>query len=267
MAERGTKENQQLPKASNAQTAEAKHTKSIIEAVVPPSLLGFVAVSVGIIASFITMGIVQEKVSKKVYLTTSGESLKNNLVYLPVLLQSVFCLIFAKAWLGLSRRKEKSLLLHRNIMYPFVTQTVQPQQLHGPVLQQLRGVPDRLRAADPHQIAQESVDRRDHAARRIHLPGQTQPHRPQDGRERPHLLARPAALQLEGGRSLTADRRIRRSTGPLFDHRNRDVLSGSLLRLAQRLLPDRRAPETRAFAFHVHVRHQLPHLRLRRSLR
>ncbi len=80
------------------------------------SLLAFISISIGIIVSFITMGIVQEKISHKTYADREGQTFKMNFVYLPIFLQSIFCTIFAKAWIGFSKRKETDLLLHRDVM-------------------------------------------------------------------------------------------------------------------------------------------------------
>jgi len=73
--------------------------------------LSFVGIGLGIIVSFITMGLVQEKVTQKTY----EEGLKNDLVYLPVLLQTFFCLIISFAILS-SKKKEHNIVFERDMI-------------------------------------------------------------------------------------------------------------------------------------------------------
>ena len=78
------------------------------------SLIAFISICFGIVLSFITMGLVQESLTKKTY---TERNLKNQLVYLPIALQSLICLAIAYGVMVSRKYTEHSLLFNRDLMY------------------------------------------------------------------------------------------------------------------------------------------------------
>ena len=69
--------------------------------------------AVGIVFSFITMGIVQEKITKKTY---GQQNLKNDLIFFPLALQTFFCLTISYCIIWVRGKKETSLLSNKHLV-------------------------------------------------------------------------------------------------------------------------------------------------------
>lgn len=77
------------------------------------SIAAFLSICLGIVLSFITMGLVQETLTKKSY---TNEKLKNQLVFLPIALQSLICLAIAYGVMVSRKYTEHNLLFDRHLM-------------------------------------------------------------------------------------------------------------------------------------------------------
>ena len=78
------------------------------------SFIEFAGVSMGVVISFITMGVIQESITKKAY---GSHKLKNNLVFFPLAIQTLFCLVISYCVLKSRRHRESNLILDKNLMY------------------------------------------------------------------------------------------------------------------------------------------------------
>lgn len=88
-------------------------TASKKESTSSSSFTEFLCVGIGVIISFITMGIVQESIVKKSY---GSEGLKNDLVFFPLAVQTLLCFAISYTVILSRKPQEANLLLNRDLM-------------------------------------------------------------------------------------------------------------------------------------------------------